>query len=145
MLRTRTQSNRYRTPTKLDLKNLALEMDELIKIKQQELILDSWVLFIINEIYYRVHLYNIKDNNHTPLYEYKISRSNIKSPFIHKKNAKKLIIENNYDPIWIEDFYYYLPNTNYYLSNKKNECQISYISKHTFWLDCNDDCNTILK
>ena len=73
MLRTITQSNRYRKPTKLDLKNLALEMDELIKIKQQELILDSWVLFIINEIYYRVHLYNIKDSNHTPFYEYKIS------------------------------------------------------------------------
>jgi hypothetical protein len=143
MLKTITQSNRYRKPSKLDLKNLALEMDELIKIKQKELILEDAVLFIINDIYYRVYFHNVASNDNIPFYEYRITRSNIKISFIHKKIAKKLIIENNYNPIWREDFYYYLPNTNYYLSNKKNECQISYISKQTFWLDC--DCNIILK
>lgn len=142
MLRTSSQRSRYKCPSKLEFQYLALEMDELLKT--QELILETANYFNVEGIYYRVYFHNVKssiDNN--PLYEYRITRSNINTPFINKKGIKKLIIENNYEPIWTDDFYYYLPGTNINYKTRE-DCQIDFIFKRTYYLEY-DDCSTILK
>jgi hypothetical protein len=139
---TQLRSRTKKTITPQDQKALILEIEELIK-SRNEFIHHDAIFFCYNNIYYRVYF----DAGYTmqyPCYEYKVTRSNCEK-FFHptKKERKMSVINNNYDPVWIEEFYYYpLSSSRKYRSNHGLK-EIDYVKKYTFWLD--GDCNIILK
>jgi hypothetical protein len=139
---TQLRSRTKKTITLQDQKALIIEMEELIK-SQNEFIQHDAIFFCNNNIYYRVYFSNIGNNIIDPCYEYKVTRSNCEK-FFHptKKDRKLSVINNNYDSVWIEEFYYYPVghNINYYTLK---DYQIDYVKKQTFWLD--GDCNITLK
>jgi hypothetical protein len=129
-----------------DQKALILKMEELIKL-QTNIVEDDAIFFCDNNIYYRIRLHTFRKESIFPNHEYTISRSNIdlkinNYPFGLKKDRIMTVINNNYEPIWYEkfDYYEYIKNANQNYSQN-----LSYYGKHTFWLDCDDECNTILK
>jgi len=128
-------------PSKVYLENLILEMENLIKTK--EFMPNSAIEFNIDNLYYRIYFHNVGSNLDSPLHEYRVTIRNTEKYLdnLCTKNCKiekiKLIIENNYDPIWKEDFYYYPLNHNKsYFTGK--DVRIDYLFKKTWFLDNED-------
>lgn len=127
-----------KNPSKVYLENLTLEMENLIKTK--EFIPNSAIEFNIDNLYYRIYFHNVSSNPDRPCHEYRITIRNIEkylNIYYPKKRRINLIIENNYDPIWYEDFYYYPLNHNkMYFTGKP--IRIDYMIKQTWFLENED-------
>ena len=141
-IRRSTRTRGYRMLNKTEISNLILEIEEVIKGQDLRECIEFPNYFCFNNVYYRILFHNLRDRQN-PLYEYRIKRANyniteyIPFQLEREKEIKSLIINNNYEPIWLEDFYFYPKGHDRKCGLiNQGEVQLDYFKKQTFWVDC---------